>query len=73
MATKRKSTARIPEWRPPDSRPPILPGAEAGRVEDIEQLLGPGDDLWADDAEFEAFLAALRRWRQEDRDASRRP
>jgi hypothetical protein len=36
-------------------------------VTDFEQLLGQGDDLWADDAEFEEFLAWLRRSRQEGR------
>jgi hypothetical protein len=34
-------------------------------------LLGEGSDLWADDAEFAAFLAELRRWRKQDRDQSR--
>ena len=45
--------------------------AVAGPIEDFEQLLGEGNDLWADDAEFEAFLVELRRWRQVDRDTSR--
>jgi hypothetical protein len=70
MPSKRKSVAKPPLWRPPAGRPPIRLGDLAGPVEDIEQLMGPGDDLWADDAEFEAFLAALRRWRREDREAA---
>ncbi|HLW67453.1 MAG TPA: hypothetical protein VKS79_19215 [Gemmataceae bacterium] len=44
-------------------KPPIIAAANAGIVEDFETLLGKGNDLWADDAEFEAFLAELRRWR----------
>jgi hypothetical protein len=53
-------------------RPPIVEAVVGGPVEDIEQLLGEGSDLWADDAEFEAFLVELRRWRQMDRDTSRK-
>lgn len=50
---------------------PIVPGVNAGPVEDFEALLGEGTDLWVDDAEFEAFLLELRRWRRQDRDGSR--
>ena len=53
-------------------KPPIAAGPSAGPIEDFEALLGKGNDLWADDTEFEAFLAQLRRWRQQDRDESRR-
>ena len=52
-------------------KPPIVPAANQGVVEDFESLLGEGSDLWASDAEFEAFLAELRRWRQPDADESR--
>jgi hypothetical protein len=52
---------------------PIIPAAGAGVVDDFEALLGQGNDLWADDAEFEAFLAELRRWRQPNGDESRLP
>ena len=50
---------------------PVAQGASAGPVVDFEALLGAGDDLWADDAEFEAFLAELRRRRQQDREQHR--
>ncbi len=73
MASKRKIAAKDRKWQPPDVRPLILVGPEAGPVDDFDQLLGAGDDLWADDAEFEAWLAALYRWRKEDREASHRP
>jgi hypothetical protein len=33
-------------------------------VEDLDEVLGQGTDLWRDDAELEAFLAALRKLRQ---------
>jgi hypothetical protein len=58
----------------PDEMPrklPIVPAANQGAVEDFESLLGEGNDLWASDAEFEAFLTELRRWRQPDADESR--
>ena len=32
--------------------------------QDINQLLGAGKELWADDAEFEAFLEHLRESRR---------
>jgi hypothetical protein len=51
---------------------PIAVGLNAGPVDDFEARLGPGEDLWADDSEFEAFLVERRRWRQQDRDESRR-
>ena len=54
-------------------KPPILAGRDARPVEDFEALLGSGGDLWADDAEFEAFLAELYRWRKSDRGESRAP
>jgi hypothetical protein len=73
MASKRKSAAKASKWRPPDARPLILVGPKAGPVDDFELLLGVGDDLWADDAQFEAWLAALYRWRKEDRQTSRKP
>ena len=52
-----------------------LPVARAadGPVADFEALLGNGTDLWADDAEYEAFLAELRRWRRADCDEGRQP
>jgi hypothetical protein len=31
----------------------------------LEHLLGAGKDLWADDAEFEAFLASIRAIREQ--------
>jgi hypothetical protein len=73
MPSKRKGVATPPAWRPPAGLPPIRQGDLAGPITDLEQLMGPGEDLWADDVEFEAFLAALRRWRREDREARRRP
>jgi hypothetical protein len=60
-----------PRFEPVPRRLPILAGADAGPVEDFDALLGEGNDLWADDAEFELFLAELRRWRDRDRDESR--
>ena len=51
---------------------PVVLGRDAGRVDDFEALLGDGHDLWSDDAEFNAFLNALRRWRNQDREGSRR-
>jgi hypothetical protein len=33
-------------------------------VENLDEVLGQGTDLWRDDAELEAFLAALRERRQ---------
>jgi hypothetical protein len=56
----------------PAGRPPVLAGQAAGPVHDFEELLGQGNDLWVDDAEFEAFLAELRRWRRQDRDETQR-
>ncbi len=52
-------------------RPPMVRGTNAGPVEDFETLLGEGTDLWADDAEFAAFLVELRRWRKLDWDENR--
>ena len=51
---------------------PLVSGVNAGPIADFETLLGAGDDLWTDDAEFESFLSALHRWRMQDRDQSRR-
>jgi hypothetical protein len=42
-----------------------VPGLNAGPVADFDALLGEGSDLWADDTEFAAFLAELRRWRKQ--------
>jgi hypothetical protein len=60
-----------PTRRPSDGdfwRPKTLEELAAeqgvGPVERAEDLLGQGDDLWADDAEFEQFLAWLRESRQ---------
>jgi hypothetical protein len=50
-----------PDPLPVIHQPPIVPGQDAGPVEDFDALMGEGDDLWADDAEFEAFLAELVR------------
>jgi hypothetical protein len=73
MPSKRKSPTTAKDWRPPGAgRPLIVEGPEAGPTDDFESLLGPGDDLWADEEEFEEFLAALRRWRKEDREGTRR-
>jgi hypothetical protein len=33
-------------------------------VENLDEVLGQGADLWRDDAELETFLAALRELRQ---------
>jgi hypothetical protein len=51
----------------PEQRNPSEPVPAVLPVTNFEDLLGQGDDLWADDAEFEAFLAWLRRSRQEGR------
>jgi len=61
---------------PPEPVPAV--GGESGQAKGLERLavpavthfedlLGQGDDLWADDAEFEEFLAWLRRSRREGR------
>ena len=67
------SIAGKPLSKPAAYKPPIVAGRDAGPVDDFEALLGAGNDLWADDTEFEAFLAALHRWRKQDRDESRAP
>jgi hypothetical protein len=67
------SIADQPQAEPVPPKPPIVPGRRTGPVEDFDTLLGEGSDLWADDAEFEAFLAELRRWRKQDRENSRQP
>ena len=54
-------------WSPPLAAPPV------GPVQDVDQLLGLGTDLWADEAEFEAFLTTWRQWRDEDRAEGRQP
>jgi hypothetical protein len=61
------SIADQPSSKPVTHQPPIVPGLNAGPVEDFDALLGEGSDLWANDAEFAAFLAELRRWRKQDR------
>jgi len=66
------STSDRPTSQALHHRPPIIEAAVAGPIEDCEQLLGEGSDLWEDDAEFEAFLVELRRWREVDRDISRK-
>lgn len=51
----------------------VIRGSGAGPAHDFEALLGAGNDLWTDDAEFEAFQVALRRWRNQDRTQTRSP
>jgi hypothetical protein len=58
---------------PQDGRPPFVAGSAAGPVQDFEDLLGQGNDLWENDADFEAFLADLRRRRQQDREQRQLP
>ena len=65
------SIANEPRSELVSGKPPIVTGRDARPVEDFEALLGSGDDLWADDAEFEAFLTELYHWRKQDRDESR--
>jgi hypothetical protein len=65
------SIADQPSSKPVTHQPPIVAGMDAGPVADFDALLGEASDLWADDAEFAAFLAELRRWRKQDRDQSR--
>ena len=67
------STAHQPQLPSTGAGKPPLAGPTAGPVQDFDDLLGQGDDLWADDTEFEAFLAELRRWRQQDRDQRQSP
>jgi hypothetical protein len=73
MAEGRMSVADQPRSDSVIHKPPIVAGRDAGPVDDFEALLGTGNDLWADDAEFEAFLTALQRWRKHDRDEIRVP
>jgi hypothetical protein len=72
MPAKRKSSPSAGA-APVPAQPPILAGQASGPVRNFDALLGEGKDLWADDAEFEAFLAALRQWRKEDREERPRP
>jgi hypothetical protein len=46
-------------WRP-KTLEELAAEQGVGPVSRAEDLLGCGDDLWADDAEFEQFLAWLR-------------
>jgi hypothetical protein len=72
MPAKRKSSSSAAAASIP-AQPPVLTGQDAGPVRDFDSLLGEGADLWADDAEFAAFLAALRHWRKQEREESPRP
>ena len=47
-------------FEPVPRNPPVVAAQDAGPVVDFDALLGEGNDLWEDDAEFEAFLAQGR-------------
>lgn len=58
---KSKSARKRPRKKPSNTKV----RTERFIITDFDALFGQGKDLWKDDAEFEEFLASIRRWRKE--------
>lgn len=75
MSTKAKPTRKLrvrgqpiaavsSDFWKPQSLEELAAAQGLGPIEHPEELFGQGADLWADDADFEAFLAGLRQSRR---------
>lgn len=68
MSTETTSSSPQPspeDFRPPKSLEEMIAEQGVAGTATFERLLGSGADLWADDAEFDAFLRHLEAIRHE--------